>query len=276
MISRLRSRVRALYFGHTQSAVRFQGLLLALDVSIIGFFVVGTFIADQPWFWIADAAIAAFLALDLFARLYAYGSARRWLKFPTTWVDIVVLATLLFPAFLANWGFLRILRLWTVVQSERFWNVLARGRFDDTHTEDLTKSVVTLVTFIFLAAGSAQALFLGQHPKLNNFIDALYFVVASLTTTGYGDITVDTAFGRLFSVGLMLAGISLFFSIAQKVFAPPQKIVACSECGLDRHDPDAKFCKLCGDKLTAPTLGRARKARTVRRKYHKRAKRAGS
>lgn len=266
MRSRLRSRVRALYYGHTQSAVRFQGLLLALDLLIIGFFIVGQFIQDLPWFWMIDAAIAAFLAIDLFARFFALGSFRRWSKYPITWVDLLVLATLLFPAFLANWGFLRILRLWGVVQSERFWNVLARGRFDDTHVENLTKAIITLVTFIFLAAGLTQALFLGQHPKLNNFVDAIYFVVASLTTTGYGDITIDTALGRLFSVGLMITGISLFFSIAQKVVAPPQKIVTCSACGLDRHDPDAMFCKACGDRITGPLRGTARKARGVRPK----------
>lgn len=257
----LRSRVRALYFGHTQSAARFQGLLLALDLLIIGFFIAGQFIAHLPWFWIVDAAIAVFLAIDLFARLFALGSVRRLLKYPITWVDLIVLATLLLPTLLANWGFLRILRLWGVVQSERFWNVLARGRFDDTNIEDITKSIITLVTFIFLAAGLTQALFIGEHPKLNNFVDAIYFVVTSLTTTGYGDITIDTAFGRLFSVALMLTGISLFFSIAQKVFSPPQKMVSCSVCGLDRHDPDAKFCKQCGDRLTPPLRERARGAR---------------
>lgn len=264
MRSLLRSQMRALYYGHTQGAVRFQGLLLALDLLIIGFFIVGQFIADLPWFWIVDAAIATFLAVDLLARFFALGSFQRWIKFPITWVDLIVLATLLFPTILANWGFLRILRLWGVVQSERFWNVLARGRFDDTQVEDLTKSVVTLVTFIFLAAGLTQALFIGDHPKLNNFVDAIYFVVTSLTTTGYGDITIDTAFGRLFSVALMLTGISLFFSIAQKVFSPSQKIAACSGCGLDRHELDAKHCKLCGDRLQAPLRGRARRARRVR------------
>ncbi|MBL8547162.1 MAG: potassium channel family protein [Hyphomonadaceae bacterium] len=266
MRSRLRSRVRALYYGHTQSAVRFQGLLLALDFLIIGFFIVGQFINDLPWFWVVDAAIAAFLAVDLFARFFALGSLRRWFKYPTTWVDLIVLGTLLFPAYLANWGFLRILRLWGVVQSERFWNVLARGRFDDTHIENLTKAIITLVTFIFLAAGLTQALFLGQHPKLNNFIDAIYFVVTSLTTTGYGDITIDTALGRLFSVGLMITGISLFFSIAQKLVAPPQKIVSCAACGLDRHDPDAMYCKACGGPITGPLRATARKARGVRPK----------
>ena len=260
-LRRSRSRVRALYFGHTESALRFQGVLLALDLLIIGFFVGSQFIAKQPWFWFADAAIAGFLAIDLCARLFAFGSPRRWLKFPTTWIDLIVLATLLLPTVLHNWGFLRILRLYTLVRSERFWNVLARGKWDDTYVEDLTRAIVTMVVFVFMAAGLAQTLFVGQHPKLNNFIDAMYFVVTSLTTTGYGDITIDTALGRLFAVGLMIAGISLFFSLAQKAFAPQQKIVRCAGCGLDRHDLDARHCKVCGEALVQPAHSRVRRGK---------------
>lgn len=263
---RARSRVRALYFGHGQSAIRFQGLLLLLDLLIIGFFVGSQFIVSQTWFWIVDIAIAIFLMIDLGARLYALGTLKRWLKYPTTWVDIVVLATLLFPHVLYNWGFLRILRLWTVVHSERFWNVLARGKWDDTYVEDISKAVVTLIVFIFLAAGATQAFFLHAHPGLNNFVDAVYFVVASLTTTGYGDIALQTASGRLFTVALMITGISLFFSIAQKIFAPQQKIIACPECGLDRHDLDARCCKSCGQALPKPLRGSARVARGGRGK----------
>ena len=80
--NRLRSRMRTLYFGHTQSAVRFQGLLLLLDILIIGFFIVSQFIAELPWFWIVDACIAVFLTIDLLARLFALGTVRRWLKYP--------------------------------------------------------------------------------------------------------------------------------------------------------------------------------------------------
>lgn len=263
---RLRSRVRALYFGHTQSAVRFQGVLLVLDILIIGFFIGSQFIVELDWFWIVDAAIATFLAFDLFARLFAFGTLRRWVKYPTTWIDLIVLATLLFPAVLHNWGFLRILRLWTLINGERFWNVIARGKWDDTYVEDLTKAITTLVVFILMAAGVTQAFFLGDHPRLNNFVDAVYFVVTSLTTTGYGDITLDTAWGRVFMTALMLVGISLFFSIAQKVFAPVRKIVRCTGCGLDRHDLDARHCKVCGVELTAPLRGTTRAARGRRGK----------
>jgi voltage-gated potassium channel len=263
---RLRSRVRALYFGHTQSAVRFQGVLLVLDVLIIGFFVASQFIREQPWFWFVDLSIAGFVALDLAARLFAFGTLKRWFKYPTTWVDLIVLATLTLPSVLYNWGFLRILRLWTLVHSERFWNVLARGKWDDTYVEDVAKAVTTLVVFVFIAAGLTQALFLGQHAQLNNFIDAMYFVVTSLTTTGYGDITLMSPFGRLFTIALMLVGISLFFSIAQKVFAPQEKIQVCLKCGLDRHGIHARYCCNCGAELTAPLRGRARTARSARGK----------
>jgi voltage-gated potassium channel len=81
-LRRTRSRVRALYFGHTQGALRFQGVLLVLDLLIIGFFIGNQFIAQQPWFWVVDAAIAVFLAIDLLARLFAFGSFKRWFKYP--------------------------------------------------------------------------------------------------------------------------------------------------------------------------------------------------
>ncbi|MBC7770811.1 MAG: potassium channel family protein [Phycisphaerales bacterium] len=236
-------------------------MLLVLDLLIIGFFIGSQFIREQPWFWSVDAAIGVFVAIDLLARLFAFGTVRRWLKYPTTWVDLVVLVTLVFPALLSNWGFLRILRLWTLVNSERFWNVLARGKWDDTYVEDLTRAIVTMAVFVFIAAGLTQALFLGDHPKLNNFLDAIYYVVTSLTTTGYGDITIDSASGRLFSIGLMIAGISLFFGIAQKAFAPQQKIQRCVKCALDRHGLNANYCCNCGTELTSPLRGRARIAR---------------
>jgi voltage-gated potassium channel len=245
----LRSYLRELYFGVTRRALLFQGVLLVLDVLIIGFFIVSQFIVGQPWYVLADFAIAVFLMLDLAAKLFALGSARRWIKYPTTWVDLAVLATLLFPSVLHNWGFLRVLRLWTLVHRERFWNVIGGGRWDDTHAEDLTKSIVTLIVFIFVSAGLTQALFLNDHPKLNNFLDAVYFVVTSLTTTGFGDITIDSAAGRLFSIALMIAGVSLFFTIAQKAIAPHRKIKTCAECGLDRHELDARHCRNCGAAL---------------------------
>jgi voltage-gated potassium channel len=38
-----------------------------------------------------------------------------------------------------------------------------------------------------------------QNPAIGDYIDALYFTVATLTTTGFGDITLTGTAGRLLS-----------------------------------------------------------------------------
>ncbi|MBL8550686.1 MAG: potassium channel family protein [Hyphomonadaceae bacterium] len=246
----LRSKLRDLYFGVEGAALKFQGVLFTLDVLIIGFFIAANFIRKEAWFLYVDYGIAAFLVLDVAARIYALGSLRRWIKYPSSWADIVVLATFLVPL-VQNFGFLRILRLWALVHRERTWNVLGGGRWDDTYVEDLTKAVVNLVVFIFLASGVAYALFSPGHPKMHTFIDAMYFAVTSLTTTGYGDITLDTQLGRAFKIVLMLSGITLFFGVAQKAFAQHQQRVRCRGCNTDRHEADARYCRVCGERLSS-------------------------
>ena len=86
-----------------------------------------------------------FLALDLAARALAHGDIKSWLKKPIAWLDLFVLATLLFPAWLFNFGFLRVLRLWTLIHSEFFWRTVGR-RYDDTRVEDVTRAASSLVT----------------------------------------------------------------------------------------------------------------------------------
>jgi voltage-gated potassium channel len=244
-----RSQLRELYFGSSREALRFQGGLVVLDVLVVAFFILQNFLRAQGWFLWVDYAIAAFLAADMGLKLYALGSVRRWLKYPTTWIDAIVLATFLLPQLLANFGFLRILRLWTLVHRDRTWMVIGGGKWDNTRIEDLTKAIINLVVFVFLASGFAFAFFAGQHPKLVTFVDAMYFTTTALTTTGFGDITIDTQEGRIFKMVLMVTGITLFFSIAQKAFSPPRANIECAECGLCEHEHGARFCRACGTKL---------------------------
>ena len=84
-----------------------------------------------------------------------------------------------------------------------------------------------------------------------SFSDVIYFTMISATTTGYGDVALDTAWGRIFSVVLMLAGISLFVSIAHKIVARPQKI----------GDDGTYLMELAGTGAPATVLEEARRAR---------------
>jgi voltage-gated potassium channel len=79
--------------------------------------------------------------------------------------------------------------------------------------------------------------------------------VTSLTTTGYGDITLPGPTGRLISVAVMIFGVTLFLRLAQVLFRPPKIRFPCPTCGLQRHDTDAVHCKACGTRLAIPDEG---------------------
>ncbi len=44
-----------------------------------------------------------------------------------------------------------------------------------------------------------------------NWLDSLYFSVITLTTVGYGDLSPQTDFGKIFSIVYILTGIGIIF-----------------------------------------------------------------
>jgi voltage-gated potassium channel len=251
---RLRARLRALYHGSSPVAVRFRLAVLIIDLLIIGFFIAAPLLRGEGLiFYIIDYVIAAILAADLAARASAYSNIRDWLKKPIVWMDLFILATLLFPFFF-NLGFLRVLRLWTLIHSDFFWRTVGR-RYDDTRVEDVAKALVSLVTFVFVATGFVYTSFMGRHDGISGYLDALYFTVTSLTTTGYGDITLPGDWGRIVSILIMLGGVTLFVRLGQTLLRPNKVRFPCDRCGLQVHDPDAVHCKACGNLLCIPDEG---------------------
>lgn len=252
---RLRARLRALYHGASPAAVRFRYAVILIDLIIIAFFVAAPLMHHHGvTFYLLDYGVATFLAADLIARIIAYGDIRSWLKKPINWVDLFVLATLLFPAWLYNFGFLRVLRLWTLVHSEFFWRTVAR-RYDDTRIEDITRAASSLLTFVFVVTGFVYSSFAGRHDGIAGYVDALYFTVTSLTTTGYGDVTLPGVWGKLLSMAVMIGGVSLFIGLIQSILRPHKVTFPCPDCGLRKHDPDAVHCKACGKMLCIPDDG---------------------
>jgi voltage-gated potassium channel len=78
--------------------------------------------------------------------------------------------------------------------------------------------------------------------------------VATLTTTGFGDITLTGTSGRLLAIVMMIVGVSLFLRMVQVLFRPRKLHIRCSSCGLFEHERDAGYCKRCGALLTEERL----------------------
>lgn len=250
-LQRLRAWLRHLFYGESPGAIRFRLSVIALDFVLIGFFVITPMVRDRPVFLILDYVIAVIVAIDLGARTLAAPHLSHWIRRPTFWVDIAVLITLLFPLWLANFAFLRVLRLWTLLHSDFFWETVAR-RYDNTRWEETSKALATLVTYLFIVTGFVYAFYARNHPNINGYVDALYFTVSTVTTTGFGDVTLPGASGKLLSILIMLSGFTLFVRLAQALLRPHKVLFNCPDCGLMRHDLDAVHCKACGNLLNIP------------------------
>ena len=224
--------------------------MLLVDLAIIAFFIATPLLRDRPSFIYIDLAVAVLLIADLVARGLAATDPLRWLRQPTTMVDVFILVTLLLPAWLTNFGFLRILRLWTLSKGGRRWRPL--GKLGLTQYREQGEAIVNIVTFLFLVSGFVLTFFGGPKSGIEGYVDALYYTVTSVTTTGYGDITLPGTAGRLTSIVVMIIGISLFVRLAQALFRPRKVFFPCPQCGLQRHEPDAVHCKACGHVLNIP------------------------
>ena len=252
-LATLRDRLRRLYHGRTPEAVRFQAAVVLVDIVIIAFFIATPLLQGPASFLWLDYAVAILVAADLLARLLASTDMVRLMRQPTSWVDLFILLTLLFPTALANLSFLRILRLWSLSRSGVLWRHLGGGRF--LAWRDTTHAVVNLLTFLFVVTGFVYTFFFRQASGLVGYVDALYFTVATVTTTGFGDIVLPGVAGKLTSIVTMIIGISLFVRLAQAIFRPTKVLFPCPQCGLQRHEPDAVHCKACGHVLNIPDEG---------------------
>lgn len=70
--------------------------------------------------------------------------------------------------------------------------------------------ILMLCSFVALRAD-------GPSDNFDNFGDAMWWGIVTMTTTGYGDIVPDTTIGRLSGTFLMLAGLTLLGALAASV-----------------------------------------------------------
>ena len=254
-LDRLRARCEALYTADAPWARRARDTLLALDLLVLLFVIATSFIPPAPWLEAVDTVLGLVLLLEFAARLFQNRSPRRDLLDVWNWMDAVAILSFLVPVAGEPLGFLRALRLLRVL---RLYRVMERLRAVSPlfrRNEEAALAGANLVVFIFIMTGLVYTTQHWTNPQIADYADALYFTITSLTTTGFGDITLPGTTGRLLSVVIMLMGVTLFLRLAQTMFRPAKVRFECPSCSLMRHEPDAVHCKACGLVLRIPDEG---------------------
>jgi len=252
----LKQTVTRLYTGDGPVASRFRYLLILFDGLSILFFVISAPIESTTLTSAIGLVLGVGITIDLLAR-YWIAPDRSWmLSRIYTIGDIIVIASLLIDPFVANsLAFLRILRGLRLIHSYHLLQDLRKdSRFFRSH-EDMVIASINLFVFVFATTSAVYALFFSGSERGYTYIDALYFTVTTLSTTGFGDITPNTPAFKLFSVFIMVVGVALFVQLARSIFQPSRVRYTCPECGLMRHETDAVHCKHCGALLKIETSG---------------------
>jgi voltage-gated potassium channel len=252
----LREKLRLLYHGRSLGAHRFRYALLAFDVLTILFIVGTSFVPREPWIEWLDLAFGLVILTDFCARIWVSPHPLREFAHPATWADMVAIFSFLAPIVGEGLGFLRILRTLRLLHT---YQLVSRLRTNSTffrRNEEAINAVINLIVFVFIMTGIVYESQHWRNPAIANYVDALYFTVTALTTTGFGDITLHGSLGRLISVVIMIFGVTLFLRLLQTLLRPQKVRFPCPECGLQRHEIDAVFCKACGTKLNIADEGR--------------------
>lgn len=91
--------------------------------------------------------------------------------------------------------------------------------------KEVKKALLQLVIFICVAT---LIVYFTQHKKrtgINNILDAAYFTVSAMTTTGLGDVTLQqSTSGKVISIVIMILGLGLVVQLIEKI-AQPSKLV---------------------------------------------------
>lgn len=244
-----------LYFGDSTRALRFRISLLAFDLVTILFFIISSLLEPGYFVYAIDYLIAAVITADFVARMSLETQRWKLLWRFDTWVDIAVILSLLASMFIDNLSFLRVVRTLRLLRSYHVLRDLRQHFLWFRANQEVIQSSFNLFVFIFFVSACVFVIEHKINNKINNYIDALYYTVTTLTTTGFGDIVMNDTAGRLLSIVIMIVGVSLFLRLIQTIFRPVKILFPCPDCGLKRHDEDAVHCKHCGRVLNIPSEG---------------------
>ena len=255
----------AFYLEDTETNIGLWCNLLVLGLILLSsaIFTISTYpIGDryQRILQTADTIILFLFAVEYILRLWSAEDRQKFFFSFFSAIDLIAILPLLI-----GWidiRFIRIFRWFRILRIVRFWR--AEQRLLGLKSEDsvvFVRIFLTLFTIIFVYAGLIyQIEYQINSDRLHNFFDAFYFVVVTMTTVGYGDVTPLSQAGRIMTLLMIFTGV-LFIpwqfgelikqvvktsGLVEQTSSVEQK---CTNCNLSRHDADAVFCKQCGARL---------------------------
>lgn len=162
-----------------------------------------------------ELVLTGFFIVDYLCHFYITANKFYWIWSVYGVIDMVSIVPVLAEAVIrsvasssAGIQFLRALRVFRTIRLVRVFRV---SKFASTELQkELVQWVLMVVCIVLVTTGIMQAVMLPEYNNDFNFNTALYYMVITLSTLGYGDITPKTELSR----GLITLIVALAFPLA--------------------------------------------------------------
>ena len=189
------------------------------------------------------------------------------LRYATSFFGLVDLLAIL-PTFLGllipGSGSLRVIRILRLLRAFRVLKLVgfveeARG-LQSALRASRRRIIVFLSVVLALVTILGTLMYLVEHGQsgFSSIPKSIYWAIVTVTTVGYGDIAPQTIAGQLIASFMMIIGYAIIAvptgmigveMIRKGASSASVSTQACPACGRDGHDPDAGYCKHCGNHL---------------------------
>ncbi len=244
--SPLKKKVASLFHRRSRKSIIFNRVLIVLNISVFAVFALEAFFPGHPLIRVLELSFGTIFLIEYITRLWIAPRKMSFVADIFSFIDILVVISLFAPLLIGNLALLRILRSLKIL---RTYYLLDLAKKESKAIARYRATILSVLNFFVFLGIMTAIVFVAEsqvNPYINTHLDALYFTVSTLTTTGYGDVTATGQWGKILSVIAMLIGITLFLQLTRTVFRGAKVPYTCSECGLSAHDLDSTYCKHCG------------------------------
>lgn len=158
-----------------------------------------------------------------------------------------------------------VIRLLRLLRMFRVLKMVGHVRGADVIMRSLAASRAKITVFFFAVVilamifGTLIYIIESGQPgtKFTSIPISIYYSIVTITTLGFGDITVQTPLGQLVTSFIVLSGYAIIAvptgivasDMVREALRPDETTDACPGCGAHGHLNDAVYCRKCGERL---------------------------